>query len=296
MDTSHVYHIGDATVTRIPELIFDSNTPGYLYPQWDQSCIREHEQWLIPGNIDQTRTHLIQSIHTWLLRTEQFTILIDTGAGNDKDRVWMPRLNRLRSPYLEELKARGITPDMVDYVIMTHLHVDHVGWNTRLVDGTWEPTFPNATYVFSQAEQRLYSDPGNYPGNSRSKFVVFEDSILPVIEAGQAEIIEPDGTEFLEGIGLFPVPGHSIGQMAVSISSGGEEALFGGDIMHHPIQVYRPEWNSVYCTDGNQARASRRWALDYLAEKHALYFSSHFAETSAGEVTRSGDKFQWRFC
>lgn len=241
MDTNHVYRVGEATVTRVPELILDSNTPEYLYPQWDPSFIQEHEKWLVPENMDRTRTHVFQSIHTWVIRTKQHTILIDTGAGNDKERIWMPRLNRLKSSYLERLKAAGVTPAMVDYVILTHLHVDHVGWNTQLVDGAWEPTFPNATYVFSKAEQMHYSDPENYPVNNRVKFIVYEDSVLPVIQAGQAEIIEPDGTEFLEGISLYSVPGHSIGQMAVCLTSGRKEALFGGDVMHHPIQVYRPE-------------------------------------------------------
>ncbi|HWQ49449.1 MAG TPA: MBL fold metallo-hydrolase [Methanosarcina sp.] len=296
MDTNHVYRVGEVTVTRVPELILDSNTPEYLYPQWDPSFIQEHETWLVPGNMDKTCTHVFQSIHTWVLRTKQHTILIDTGAGNDKERIWIPRLNRLKSPYLERLKAAGVTPAMVDYVILTHLHVDHVGWNTQLVDGAWEPTFPNATYVFSKAEQRHYSDPENYPVNNRVKFSVYEDSVLPVIQAGQAEVIEPDEADFIEGISLYPVPGHSIGQMAVCLTSGGKEALFGGDVMHHPIQVYCPEWNSVYCEDAPQARASRRWALDYLADSHALFFSSHFAETSVGRVTRKGDRFVWQFC
>ncbi|MDW5550626.1 MBL fold metallo-hydrolase [Methanosarcina sp.] len=231
-----------------------------------------------------------------MLRTKQHTILIDTGVGNDKERIWIPRLNRLKSPYLKRLKAAGVTPAMVDYVILTHLHVDHVGWNTQLVDGAWEPTFPNATYVFSKSEQKHYSDPKNYTVNNRVKFIIYEDSVRPVIQAGQAEIIEPDGAEFLEGISLYPVPGHSIGQMAVCLTSSGEEALFGGDVMHHPIQVYHPEWNSVYCEDAQQARVSRRWALDYLADRHALFFSSHFAESSAGRVTRTGDRFVWQFC
>ena len=291
-----VYHVGNATITKIPELILDSNSPEYLYPQWDPAFLLEHEHWLVPENMDQTRTHVIQSIHTWLIRTRQHTILIDTATGNDKERVWFPRLNRLNTPYLERLKAAGVTPEMVDCVILTHLHVDHVGWNTRLVDGVWEPTFPNATYVFSKAEQRHYSDPENYPEKNRVKFIIYKDSVLPVIHAGQAEIVLPDGTEFLEGVSLYPVPGHSPGQMAVGLTSNGEEALFGGDVMHHPVQVYRPEWNSVYCEDTEKARASRKWVLDYLADRHALYFSSHFAGTSAGRVTRTGNSFKWKFC
>jgi glyoxylase-like metal-dependent hydrolase (beta-lactamase superfamily II) len=296
MNMNKVYSVGDVTVTRVPELILDSNTPEYLYPQWGSSLVQEHEKWLVSGNMDKTQTYLLQSIHTWVLQTKQHTILIDTGVGNDKERIWVPRFHRLKSPYLERLKATGVTPEMIDYVILTHLHLDHVGWNTQLIDGTWEPTFPNATYVFSKAEQRHYSNPENYPVNNRVKFVIYEDSVRPVMQAGQAEIIEPDGAEFLEGISFYPVPGHSVGQMAVCLTSCGKKAIFGADVMHHPIQVYYPEWNSVYCEDALQARASRRRVLNYLADKHALFFSSHFAETSAGRVIRTGDRFMWQFC
>lgn len=296
MDQNRIYRVGDFTITRVPELLLDSNTPEYLYPGWDPSFLQEHEDWLIPGNLDGTRSHVIQSIHTWVLKTKQYTVLIDTATGNDKERVWSPRLHRLKTPYLERLERAGVKPENVDYVFLTHLHVDHVGWNTHLVNGGWEPTFPHATYVFPKVEQAHFSRHENYPGSSRIKFVVYEDSVLPVIGSGQAELVEPAGKEFLEGISLHPVPGHTSGQMAVGITSGGEDAIFGGDIMHHPIQVYRPEWNSVYCEDPEKARVSRRWALEYLADRHALFFSSHFAETSAGYVTRKGDRFAWQFC
>jgi glyoxylase-like metal-dependent hydrolase (beta-lactamase superfamily II) len=291
-----VYHVGNATITRIPELILDSNSPEYLYPQWDPAFLLEHEHWLVPENMDRTRTHVIQSIHTWLIRTKQHAILIDTATGNDKERVWFPRLNRLKTPYLERLKDAGVTPEMVDYVILTHLHVDHVGWNTRRDGDAWIPTFPNATYVFSKAEQHQYSNPENYPENSRVKFVIYDDSVLPVVKAGRAKLVDPDGSEFLSGIFLHPVPGHTCGQMAVGLTSCGKEALFGGDVMHHPIQVYRPEWNSIYCEEAEKARDSRRWVLEYLADRHALYFSSHFAGTSAGRVARTGTGFRWKFC
>jgi glyoxylase-like metal-dependent hydrolase (beta-lactamase superfamily II) len=168
--------------------------------------------------------------------------------------------------------------------VATYFPQRRLNTTTRRLDRT-EPTFPNSTYVFSKAEQRHYSNPENYPEKDRVKFIIYKDSVRPVIQAGQAEIVEPDGHEFLEGISLYPVPGHSIGQMAIGLASNGKEALFGGDVMRHPIQVYRPEWNSVYCTDAHEARASRKWALNHLADRHALYFSSHFAETSAGHVT-----------
>jgi len=290
------YQVGNATITKIPELILDANTPEYLYPDWDPSFLLEHGDWLVPEHMDPERTHLIQSIHSWLIRTKEHTILIDTAAGNDKERAWSPRFHRLNTPYIERLRAAGVTPEMVDYVILTHIHIDHVGWNTRLLGDSWVPTFPNATYVFPKAEQERNSDPENYPENARGKYVIYEDSILPVVRAGLAEPVVPDGSEFLRGISFHPVPGHTPGQMAVLFESCNEMALFGGDIMHHPVQVYRPGWNSVYCEDAEKARASRRWALDYLADRHALYCSSHFAGTSAGRVTRTKNGFTWEFC
>ena len=290
------YHVGNATITKIPELILDANTPEYLYPDWDPLFPGEHKDWLVPENMDSTRTHLIQSIHSWLVRTDEHTILIDTAAGNDKERAWSPRFHRLNTPYLERLRAAGVTPEMVDYVILTHIHIDHVGWNTRRIGDAWVPTFPNATCVIPKAELEQNSNPKNYPEDARGKFAIYEDSILPVVRAGLVKPVIPDGSGFLTGISFHPVPGHTPGQMAVVFESEGEAALFGGDIMHHPVQVYRPLWNSVYCIDPKKARASRLWALEYLADRHALYCSSHFAGTSAGHVTRTGNGFRWEFC
>lgn len=295
MGVNSSYQVGDVTITRVPELILSSSAPEYLFPEWDPAVLQAHEHWLIPGNMDEKREHLIQSVHTWVLRTKQHTVLIDTGAGNDKERPWVPVMNRLQLPYLERLKAAGVTPEEVDYVILTHLHVDHVGWNTRFTGDGWAPTFPKAKYVFAKTAQEYYADPDNYSDNTRVKVKVYEDSVLPVLEAGQAEMIGPDGGEVLDGLILHPTPGHSIAHMSVRLISRGEEALFGGDVMHHPLQVYYPEWNSVYCVDAKQAGVSRLWALEHAAERQAIFFSSHFAESSAGFVTRKGDRFQWRF-
>lgn len=290
------YQVGDVTVTRVPELILDANTPKYLYPDWNPAVVHEHEGWLEQGHIDAAHEHLIQSVHSWLLQTKHHTFLIDTGIGNDKDRPWAPAFNHLQLPYLERLKAAGVDPEAVDYVIMTHLHVDHVGWNTRMVEGRWLPTFPRAKYVLPQVEQEYYANPANYDESNQAKAKIYEDSILPIIEAGQAELIGPAGGEFLDGLTFHPTPGHSIGQMSISLTSQGKTAIFGGDVMHHPIQVYYPEWNSVYCIAAEQARSSRLWVLEQAAERKALYFSSHFAANSAGFVIRQGTGFRWQCC
>ncbi len=124
---------------------------------------------------------------------------------------------------------------------------------------------------------------------------MYADSVLPVIEAGQVDFIEPQGGEVFDGFAYHPTPGHSVDHMSIAFTLNGEHALFAGDVMHHHVQVERPEWNSVFCADADQARSSRRWALDYASERRALYLSSHFPSSSAGWVTRSAERFQWRF-
>jgi len=171
--------------------------------------------------------------------------------------------------------------------------VDHVGWNTRLDNGRWVPTFPNARYVFSRVEREFFDTPA---GESRR--MVFDDSVLPVIDAGLADEVGPEGGEYLPGIRFHPTPGHSAGHMSIEIESAGAHALFSGDVWHHPIQVYRPAWSSVFCADKHRATVSRRWVLDRAVETGATVFTPHFAGTSAGVVSalaQSDGGFAWRF-
>jgi glyoxylase-like metal-dependent hydrolase (beta-lactamase superfamily II) len=201
----------------------------------------------------------------------------------------------------------------VDLVLLAHLHVDHVGWNTRKVDGRWVPTFPNAKYVFSGRERaylaalsaadgsdaairaeakldRMAHPPvfGIYEG-------VYEDSVRPVIDAGLAREIVVDGTEAVEGFSFLPIPGHSIDHACIRLTSRGEQALFWGDVMHHPLQLVRPDWNSVFCEFPDAARESRRWAMNHAADTNAMVFTTHFAESSAGRISREGDRLAWHF-
>ena len=153
MTKSHVYRVGDATVTKIHELALDACEPGYFYPgQVDVATAVEETRKLWPGSVDPQTGLLRMSIHTWLVRTPTRVVLVDTAAGNDKDRPNVPSMNHLDGPFLHTLNAAGVRPEDVDLVLLTHLHVDHVGWNTKKVDGRWMPTFPNARYVFSGSE------------------------------------------------------------------------------------------------------------------------------------------------
>ncbi|KEA52983.1 beta-lactamase [Mangrovibacter sp. MFB070] len=289
------YQVGDITVTRIDEMRLNTSAVSFLYPDSTQAEAEENAWWLTPADMDATNHNLVQSIHSWLVRTPHHTILIDTGAGNTKPRPRNPIFDNLNTPYLHRLAAAGVRPQDVDYVLHTHLHVDHVGWNTQWVDGRWQPTFPNARHVFSQAEEDYYGSPESHNEVNTPSFGVFEDSVAPIIAAGQAERIGNDGGTFLDNFEFHPTRGHSIGHMSIELSSRGQSALFTGDVMNHQLQVVYPHWNTVFCEWQDDARISRRRVLEQSAEQHLLLFTSHFAQTSAGYVSRLGDGFTWHY-
>ena len=289
--TMNSHSIGDVTVRKVTEQCGAGFAPRFLFPDWDPRVLDEHKAMMIPACFDVTEGRFIASIHTWVLRTRHHTILIDCCAGNHKNRPGLPRFHQLNLPFLERLAEAGVSPDAVDYVMCTHLHVDHCGWNTRLVDGRWVPTFPNAKYVFSKAEYDHWRGPAGREGFNAG---VYEDSVLPVVASGQAEIVDGEG-EVGDGLTFHPTPGHSIGHVAIRLANAGCCGLFSGDIMHQPLQVFRPDWNSAFCEDPTLARTSRRWLLEQAADSGATVFTAHFAASSAGRVTRRGGRFDWRF-
>lgn len=288
----HITHaVGPIRITRITEQVGLGFTPAQLYPDWDETVLDEHGDRLVPQTFDREAGRFIASIHSWLFQIEGKTVLVDTCAGNDKERPGLPRFHQQNGPYLARLAAAGVRPEQVDYVMCTHLHADHCGWNTRLVDGRWVPTFPNARYVFSRAEADYWSQVGAADSLGAA---VYADSVLPVIEAGMAHILASDET-LLGGVHFHPTPGHSPGHLAILLKSGDSRALFTGDIMHQPVQVYRPEWNSAFCVDASAARQSRRWSLETATETGATVFTAHFAGSSAGLVSERGGLFDWHF-
>jgi glyoxylase-like metal-dependent hydrolase (beta-lactamase superfamily II) len=283
------HQIGDVSITRVTETAY-ALPLSFLYPNWRTICCAELGRLLSPATLDVQQEEVMLNVHTWVVRTGGHTLLIDTGIGNGKYRPFNARFDQLQTSFIERLAHAGVRPDEVDYVLLTHLHADHVGWNTHLVDGRWVPTFSRAKYVFPQAEKDFFA---TRAGASRR--MVFEDSVLPVIEANQAVMIAETGGEFLDGVVFHPTPGHSIAHMAISVRSNGYEALFCGDVMHNPLQVYRPEWCSTFALDEQRAQRSRRWLLDYAVERDALLFTAHFPETSIGHVMRKGDGYAWRY-
>ncbi len=196
----------------------------------------------------------------------------------------------LNTRYLERLAEVGLTPDGIDYVLCTHLHVDHVGWNTRLENGRWVPTFPNARYVFSRTEYESAKKDALNPTPRPFSRQMFEDSIHPVVEAGKASLV--DGVhELLDQLTLRPAPGHSRGHFRIELRSEGAVGVFAGDILHSPIQVPLWEWSTRVCWDKRMAAASRRELLEFCASEEALLLPGHFQAPHVGRIKRAGGTF-----
>lgn len=287
--------IGDVSVQKVLEQELHEVPPDFLLPNSNEAEFRSVAERLSARDLEDNRKQIVLSIHSWLVRVDGKTVLIDTGAGNDKNRPRNPGFHRSNHPYLERLAEAGVKPEEVDYVVNTHLHVDHSGWNTVLRDGKWVPTFPNARYLFPRKEADYWSSILTFGDDLAHSEFVYQDSIKPVIDAGLADFIEPDGGKFLGVFEFIESPGHSIGHMSLKIKSAGEEGFMAGDLMHHPSQVFRPDWNSVFCEFPDEAIASRRKWLDYCAEAGAKYFSIHFPGPGCGFVSRDGDGYSWTY-
>ncbi|OWV89676.1 MBL fold metallo-hydrolase [Rhizobium sp. N122] len=294
-DLGKEYHIAGVTVRKVQEQYLHDVPLSFLYPSAKSEEIKAIESRLARIDMDEDRDTLVVSIHTWLVKTPDHVILIDTGSGNDKERPRNPGFHHQTIPFLDRLRRAGVTPEDVDFVINTHLHVDHSGWNTVLQDGKWVPTFKNARYIFPRVEQEYYSSTASHNDVNIPSSGVYEDSVWPVIDAGIADFIDSEGGSFLDRFTFLPTPGHSIGHMSVLLEADNESAIFAGDVMHHPIQVERPDFNTVFCEFLDLAAQSRRHVLELTADNNAMYFSTHFPGSSAGYVTRDGEKFRWSY-
>jgi len=282
-------HFGDVTVDRLVELEAPGFHPSFFLPDATEAAIAAQMDWLLPHFLHRESGRMIQSVHAYIIRTERHTILVDTCIGNDKPRASTPPWNNLQTPWLDNLAAMGVAPEAVDFVMCTHLHVDHVGWNTRLLDGRWVPTFPNAKYLFEKREYEHWStsqDDMTGPGSSDG---CFADSVLPVMAAGQAVLV--DGDHALDDqMWLDPTPGHSPGHVCMNLSAGGKKAVFSGDLLHHAVQVAHPEWNSRFCWDQEMSRASRQKFVDQKADTDTLILAAQFPSPTAGRIVGNGDR------
>jgi glyoxylase-like metal-dependent hydrolase (beta-lactamase superfamily II) len=283
--------IGDIAIDLAIEIPVDDGFPAeMLVPNMDPAIIEQNKSLLVPFCVNPTTQGLKLSIHTWIVKTAHHTILIDTCCGNHKNRPTFPLANQLTIPYLERLAAAGVRPEEVDMVMCTHLHVDHCGWNTQLKNGKWVPTFPKAKYIFSRQEYNQWN-PAITPTPPDSVNVgVFEDSVLPVVEAGQAMMVE--GIHALDDqMTIEPAPGHTSGSIVLKLQSKGQNALFAGDTLHSPVQVLRPDWSSGFCDDPVQSAKTRRKLMEHCVEKNALLMPAHFPPPHAVRVRSKGEYF-----
>ena len=284
-------HIGDVRVTRIEEQMGPGFPAKDFFPEFDADTFAAEGHWLAPSYYQPESGRLMTSIHSWLLRTGKHTILVDACSGNHKPRPGMPRFDMQNTQYLERLREAGAEPEEIDFVMCTHLHVDHVGWNTRLENGKWVPTFPNAKYVMSRIDHDFWEAEAKRPGTEAFKVNTYNDSVLPIVEAKKAEFVSGDHG-MCGCLTLKPAPGHTPGQIRVDLDSRGKRAIFAGDALHNPVQVPLWKWNSCFCEDLDLARKSRHTLLADCVEQGALLMPAHFAPPHAAYVKANGERFE----
>ncbi len=275
--------IGDVEVWRILEINGPYLSPEELFPTAGPE-VRETINAHVPDQLCSVTGRLILPIQGFLLKTPAHVILVDSCVGNDKSNPGTPDWNqRSDGRFMAALTAAGIGRKDIDYVLCTHLHADHVGWNTRLEDGRWVPTFPNARYLMPAADEEFFR---NSAGNA------YTQSVLPVVEAGQTELVTA-GHMLGDCITLIPTPGHTPGHVSVLVKSGTAEAVITGDALHTTAQCWRPDWHFKYDTDADLAAVSRRKLLEDASEANRKVLGSHFALPSIGRVKVHGDAFRW---
>lgn len=279
------WNIGDVKVSRIIES--EAPWPGtWLLPDATPENIKKEASWLFPTFSDE-KGKLRMAIHALVLESQGKRIVVDTCIGNDKLRS-NPAWSNLKLPFLDDLKKAGYTRNNIDIVVCTHLHVDHVGWNTTLENGKWVPTFPNARYLVGGTEWDYWSKSDNK--DSRDPV---EDSVRPVVDSGHAKLVDSD-YRITDEVWLEPTPGHTPGHHSVRISSKGHDAVITGDLIHHPVQFQYPEWDDAFDSDLAMAKSTRRAFAEKYADREVLVFGTHFATPSAGKITRSGSAFRFK--
>ncbi len=275
------WKVGDVTITQVVELE-TASIGSMVLPQATPELVRAIP-WLTPHFID-ADGRLLFSINALLVESADQRIVVDTCLGNDKERPYR-EFNKLSGPFLRDLEEAGAPRQSVDFVLCTHLHVDHVGWTTMKVDEQWVPTFPNARYLFARKEWEYWKDEPEEFGP------VVTDSVRPIVEAGLADLVEMDH-KLTDEVWLEPTPGHTPGHVSVRIRSAGADAVITGDMIHHPCQIAKPDWSSAVDYDQDQSRETRSDFLRRYADQPVLVIGTHFVAPTAGRIVRDGDAFR----
>ncbi|HLI99726.1 MAG TPA: MBL fold metallo-hydrolase [Bradyrhizobium sp.] len=280
------FTVGDLTIHRIIEQETTFLPALDLFPQLTPDLLAENRPWMREAGAIDAEDMLILCFQSYVVRTPDHTILIDSCIGNDKPRPLRPKWNmKTDDIYMRALKTAGVAVEDIDFVMCTHLHVDHVGWNTRMEGGRWVPTFPNARYIFGKTEFDYWTEQ-----HAKAEVAPFGDSILPVVEAKKAEIVRDD---FAVGdhLRILPTPGHTPGHVAFAFGRAKDDAVFSGDLMHSPLQTRHPEISPKFDVDPARAARTRRDFLERYCGTDTLCCTAHFPSPSTGKIRRRGDGF-----
>ena len=286
--------LGELRINQIVELV-DGLPLAMVLPDFGAADLARLREWYWDDALDAdpAKAKFKLSVLSFVLQVDGLNVLIDTCNGNGKSRV-VPFANNLKTPYLHNLGRLGLTPDDIDIVMCTHLHCDHVGWNTRLISGRWVPTFPNARYIFSRRDYDHFSEQTHEQLHREA----YLDSVLPVVEAGLADIVASDAAihrEIGDGVWMEDASGHSPGCCIVNARRGDALALFSGDVIHHPMQLLRPDLAFFADHDPAAAVQTRMRLLDVHADSETVLFPAHFQRGAAGRIRRHGGAYRYEF-
>ncbi len=287
------FPVGDILVSSFIERDGPWRAPTVMFPTADKHVAHTHLSKMPSEVYDAVQDLLVITYQTFVVRTPKHNILIAPCVGKNKP-LRGAALNYPKQPWLDGFAAHGLRFEDIDYVFCTHLHVDHCGWNTKLINGKWVPTFPNATYIFGKVEYEAWEAAAHETERNDARSAVWEDSCLPIVEAGQARLVAED-FELEDGIWLTPAFGHSPGQVCVNFRSQKSHAIFTGDMMHHALQCVEPDWSTCFCPDPARAAESRRRILKSVADSNTIVIPAHFPGQTAGYVNSSGESWRWKY-
>ena len=281
--------LGNLTIHRIVEQEGPFFDMLKFFPTLTKELLEENRAWLRPRFVDPA-DQLMLCIQSYLVRTPHHNILVDTCVGNHKPRPTRPFWNMMKSDRFEKgLAATGLSISDIDFVMCTHLHVDHVGWNTRLQDGRWVPTFPKARYVFADRELEYWT---KRQKDDATTCPWVTDSVLPIVAANRVDIVKSQYA-FNDLVNLIPTPGHTIDHYSVQVGRPGADAIIGGDMIHSPLQARYPELGMMADFDSQQAGVSRRELFGRVCDTSTVVCTAHFPSPSRGRIVRWRDAFDF---
>lgn len=283
---------GPFVITRVVDMEGHFRAPHFILPDATPEAFAQTRTSRDPRFFDAKLGEVLFSFHSLIVQTPRHRILVDTCVGNDKPRPALPEWHLRKGSYLADLAAAGLPAESITHVFCTHLHADHVGWNTKLLNGRWVPTFPNAKYVMHRKEVEHFEHvrrTSNEAANHRS----WDDSVQPILDSGQALFVDGDH-EIEPGVRLKCLPGHTPGNCALCLDDGKQRAYLVGDTIHHPVQIERPHWSSNFCTDKALSAKTRAQFMGDVADTGAWVIPAHFAPPCAVQIVGENNGFWYR--